>query len=163
MNVQKRAIFCRTSLTHNALTGLVVCKASKLEDGGPHRRHVAVPRYSIVSASIDPSEIFVSSSHLSRGAESLHECPSRLVATFPVVTVSPQQSFSNFLCHSPIRRFRTEFSFPCLCRINALGERLPTKQSSLKRPTRPRSDLCKREDQQRALPDRKIVVEPLEW
>lgn len=57
-------------------------------------------------------------------------------------------------------------SFPTcayVVRINALGEPLPTKESSLKRPARPRPELTKKEDQQLSLPDRKIVVEPLEW
>lgn len=48
-------------------------------------------------------------------------------------------------------------------RVNALGEPLPTKESSLKGSARPRPDLYKKDDQQAALPDRKIVVEPLEW
>lgn len=48
-------------------------------------------------------------------------------------------------------------------RINALGEPLPTKASSLKRPARLRPELTRKDDQQMALPDRKIVVEPLEW
>lgn len=48
-------------------------------------------------------------------------------------------------------------------RVNALGEPLPTKASSLKRPARPRPDLSRKEDQQSPLPDRKIVVEPQEW
>lgn len=48
-------------------------------------------------------------------------------------------------------------------RVNALGEPLPTKASSLKRPARLRPELTRKDDQQMALPDRKIVVEPLEW
>eukprot|EP00752_Nemacystus_decipiens_P004063 g3721.t1 len=67
----------RTSLTHNALTGLVICKAKSQEEGMPRRRHVAAP--------------------------------------------------------------------------------------SLKRPARLRPELTRKDDQQMALPDRKIVVEPLEW
>lgn len=55
----------------------------------------------------------------------------------------------------PAQRFR--------CRVNALGEPLPKKASSLKRPARPQPDLSRKEDQQASLPDRKIVVEPLEW
>ncbi|CAM9797164.1 unnamed protein product [Pylaiella littoralis] len=82
----------RMSLTHNALTGLVICKAKGPEEGLPRGRHVAAPR------------------------------------------------------------------------ANALGEPLPTKASSLKRPGRRRPELTrKKDDQQTALPDRKIVVEPLEW
>lgn len=48
-------------------------------------------------------------------------------------------------------------------RVNALGEPLPTKASSLKRPARLRQDSSSRDDPNSALPDRKIVVEPLEW
>lgn len=50
-----------------------------------------------------------------------------------------------------------------LGRVNALGEPLPTKASSLKRPARLRPDLANKDDHQSILPDRKIVVEPLEW
>lgn len=50
-----------------------------------------------------------------------------------------------------------------LGRVNALGEPLPTKASSLKRPARLRPDLANKDDHQPILPDRKIVVEPLEW
>lgn len=53
-------------------------------------------------------------------------------------------------------------AFPCE-RVNALGEPLPTKASSLKRPARLRPDLSRKDDEPMALPDRKIVVEPLEW
>ncbi|CAN0393668.1 unnamed protein product, partial [Ectocarpus sp. 12 AP-2014] len=81
----------RTSLTHNALTGLVICKAKRAEDGAPRRRQTNAPR------------------------------------------------------------------------VNALGEPLPKKASSLKRPARLRPDLANKDDYQPILPDRKIVVEPLEW
>eukprot|EP00903_Cladosiphon_okamuranus_P016865 g15549.t2 len=81
----------RMSLTHNALTGLVICKAKSQEEGMLRRKHVTAPR------------------------------------------------------------------------VNALGEPLPTKASSLKHPARLRPELTGKDDQQMTLPDRKIVVEPLEW
>lgn len=34
----------RTSLTHNALTGLVICKARDPEEGIPRKKHVTAPR-----------------------------------------------------------------------------------------------------------------------
>lgn len=48
-------------------------------------------------------------------------------------------------------------------RLNALGEPLPTKGSSLKSSSRTCRILSDRDDHKFTLPDRKIQIEPLEW